>query len=207
MNELFDYAYHAERVAARRIARRDALPELQALEALMTAKAGAQGLAALVDTRRQDAAMQSERRAARLAAQAARREEQSARHDGAASAWRAWFDGSARPNPGRCSIGAVLQGPDGQRIAISRAVGEGSSSDAEYLALIAVLEAAVAEGAHDLTVYGDSRVVIDDMAGANSALLSAHRELAQSLLQQCSPVTLRWIPRHRNPEADALSQR
>ena len=27
--------------------------------------------------------------------------------------WRAWFDGSALPNPGRMGLGFVLQGPDG----------------------------------------------------------------------------------------------
>ncbi|MES2126276.1 MAG: ribonuclease HI family protein [Pseudomonadota bacterium] len=206
MNEIVDYAYHAERVAARRIARRDGLPELQALESVLAAKAGAQGLAALIEARRQAQAAQDRRRTARLARQAERRERHHARHAGQTSAWRAWFDGSARPNPGRCSIGGVLEGPDGQRLTISRAAGEGSSSDAEYRALIAVLEAAVAKGARGLTVYGDSRVVIDDMQGANSSLLAEHRVVALALLRQCGEVVLQWVPRHKNPEADALSQ-
>jgi ribonuclease HI len=63
-----------------------------------------------------------------------------------ATAWRGWFDGSAHPNPGQIGIGALLCGPDGQRVEISRRAGHGSSSDAEYLALTALLEAAGEHG-------------------------------------------------------------
>ena len=54
-------------------------------------------------------------------------------------AWRGWFDGSAHPNPGKLGIGALLLGPNGERIEVSEAAGHGSSSDAEYAALTAVL--------------------------------------------------------------------
>ncbi|MGV7207377.1 ribonuclease HI family protein [Oxalobacteraceae bacterium A2-2] len=125
-------------------------------------------------------------------------------------AWSAWFDGSALPNPGRIGIGALLCGPHGQRIEISRAAGEGSSSVAEYLALIAVLEAALPLGAPQLLVYGDSRVVIDDVnqpgpGGASG--LQALRARALELMGKMEAVSLHWLPRHRNAAADALSQR
>ena len=81
----------------------------------------------------------------------------------AAEAWLAWFDGSALPNPGRIGIGALLRGPQGQVVEISRRAGEGSSSEAEYLALIALLEAALLHQPAQLTVHGDSQVVIDDL--------------------------------------------
>ena len=145
---------------------------------------------------------QEKRAAARLA--------RTTRHDGPLTPWRAWFDGSAHPNPGRCGIGALLTGPDGERIEISRPAGHGNSSEAEYLALIAVLEAASEHGARGLTVYGDSQVVIGDVNGPDTAAarsLSAYRARAQALILLLAPVSLRWLPRHKNQAADALSQR
>ncbi|GGY65517.1 ribonuclease HI family protein [Pseudoduganella albidiflava] len=126
------------------------------------------------------------------------------------SAWRGWFDGSATPNPGRIGIGALLLGPAGERIEISRPAGTGTSGDAEYLALIALLEAAVAAGACELAVYGDSQVVVQDvlMSGVPGAKgLEEHRARAVALMARLEGMALRWVPRHRNGAADALSQR
>lgn len=127
--------------------------------------------------------------------------------------WQAWFDGSATPNPGRIGIGALLLGPDGERIEISRRAGDGSSADAEYLALIGLLEEAAARGLAPLAVYGDSQVVVHDMLlpeGAGAASLAHHRAAAMAamaLLARLGEVALRWVPRHRNGAADRLSQR
>ncbi len=156
------------------------------------------------------AANKTERAAARLADKARALAARKARHDGPPTAWRAWFDGSARPNPGRCGIGGVLKGPQGEHIEISRPAGHGDSSEAEYHALIAVLEAAARAGAYPLTVYGDSQVVVGDVNGSEAdaaPALLAYRAAALALIAQLPAVTLRWIPRHKNPEADALSRR
>ena len=129
---------------------------------------------------------------------------------GLPTAWRGWFDGSAQPNPGACGIGALLRGPAGERVDISRAAGYGNSSEAEYRALIALLEAALDCGVQGLTIYGDSKVVIDDINGrfadAVAALLDC-RAAALALMAQLPDVSVHWIARHKNGEADALSQR
>lgn len=207
-------AFNAERSASRRLAARDGCSlDAALLVTLCSAAGGAARLPAMLarraleqqahtDKAAERAALAVQRRAAMLA----RRQQQS---DATATAWRGWFDGSAWPNPGRCGIGALLVGPAGERVAISRAAGHGNSSEAEYRALIALLEAALAAGADQLTVYGDSRVVIDDVAapaGARARSLTPLREAAQALLARLPQVTLRWIARHRNGEADALSQ-
>jgi ribonuclease HI len=127
-----------------------------------------------------------------------------------ATAWRGAFDGSAHPNPGRIGIGAVLAGPAGERVEISEYAGHGSSSDAEYLALIALLEAAVQRGVRELQVAGDSQVVVQDVLMEeefSAAALAQHRAQAVALMQQVGHVALHWVPRHRNAEADRLSQR
>jgi len=200
-------AFKTELAASGRLMARAGLTELEALTRTLTHSAGVAGLAHLLAERaalRQHAAQQLERRAALASV---------ARTRGAGAgktAWRAWFDGSARPNPGRCGIGAVLEGPGGVRIDISHDAGYGNSSEAEYMALIAVLDAAVAHGAHDVLVVGDSQVVIDDVNGPASASapsLRDYRTRASALLARLPQAQLRWIPRHKNAQADALSQR
>lgn len=123
--------------------------------------------------------------------------------------WCGWFDGSAHPNPGRCGIGALLRAPDGRQWQLSRDVGYGDSSEAEYQALIALLELAKELECVDLLIFGDSRVVLDDVqfnALKTAACLREFRLQAQELMRQFDCLELRWIPRARNAEADALSQ-
>jgi ribonuclease HI len=213
MNDTTDLdrlAYKAERAAGRRRALAQGLSPELALRQVLEEAAGQAGLAALLATRRAVLAAQAQRDAARDARRAAARARRATVHEGRPTAWRAWFDGSARPNPGQCGIGAVLRGPAGVAGELARAAGHGNSSEAEYRALIAVLEAAVAHGADELTVYGDSRVVIDDLSGPDAfaaPALAACRAVAQGLAARIPQLTLRWIPRHKNLEADALSQR
>lgn len=208
-DELTSAAYHTERVRARRLVASAALSEEQALRQTLEQAAGAAGLPALLAARRQSRRDALERRAAKAQAKTALRLAKTHDSDAAANAWRGWFDGSAHPNPGRIGIGAVLTGPAGQRIEISRAGGHGNSSEAEYLALIALLEAAVMERPAQLWLYGDSQVVVHDVNRATKAGakgLDRLRARADALLADCADVTLRWIPRHRNGAADALSQ-
>jgi ribonuclease HI len=212
MNEpdLEQLAYKSERAAGRRLALAQGLSGDQALRRVLAQAAGPAGLDALVASRLALRAAQHERDAAREAVRAAGKARRAAAHDGRPTAWRAWFDGSARPNPGRCGIGAVLKGPDGAGVELARPAGYGNSSEAEYRALIAVLEAALAHGADELTVYGDSRVVIDDVTGPDAFAapsLAVYRARARALAARIDSLALRWVPRHKNLEADALSQR
>ena len=207
---LMKAAYKTELAASRRLAAHDRVEQAQALRTILEAASGPGGLAALLAARTALTDAAAVRLSARGAEKAAALERKMRRHDGPPTAWTAWFDGSAHPNPGRCGIGGIVTGPAGQRIEISRPAGFGNSSEAEYLALIAVLEQALAAGARELTVYGDSQGVIADAAGqpqAGAQSLLALRTRAQALMAGVGQVSLRWIPRHKNPHADALSQR
>jgi ribonuclease HI len=209
MNEFPDLdriAFKAERAASRRLALAEGLSADQALRRTLELAAGAAGLAALVEVRTGMLAAQAARDAARASAKAAA----TSRRDAQPTAWRGWFDGSAKPNPGRCGIGVRIEGPDGRVIELAQPAGHGNSSEAEYRALIALLETAVAHGAHELTVHGDSRVVIDDVTGPGlyaAPALAGYRARALALLAGLPDVRLRWVPRHKNTGADALSQR
>jgi ribonuclease HI len=208
--QLHAIAYKGERLASRRLAQRTNISLQAALQTTLEQAAGARGLAALISERLAVKAADDARSQARAQARARALAERQQRHDGPATPWRAWFDGSAHPNPGRCGIGGVLTGPASQRVEISRPAGYGNSSEAEYMALIAVLEAAVAANARGLTVYGDSQVVINDIAAlpqSQAASLRELRDTALALIASLGEVALRWVPRRKNPEADALSQR
>jgi ribonuclease HI len=214
MIDLERIAYKAERAASRRLAQSAGLSADEALRRTLERVAGTGGLAALVAVRTAMLAAQAEREAARAAARFAQQATAAARRasllNTQLTAWRAWFDGSARPNPGRCGIGALLEGPDGIKVELAQPAGHGNSSEAEYRALIAVLETALAHGARDLTIHGDSRVVIDDVTGPDlyaAPALAAYRARVRALLALLPDARLRWVPRHRNAAADALSQR
>jgi ribonuclease HI len=210
---LLSAAFKSELRASRRLASRTGCSLEAALRATLAASIGGDADAdAGADAGKIDSSLAGllvARDALRVADEA--RAAAIARHrPGQPAAWRGWFDGSAHPNPGACGIGALLKGPAGEYVEISRAAGYGNSSEAEYRALIALLEAALDCGAHGLTIYGDSKVVIDDInglfAGAVVSLLDC-RAQALALMAQLPDVSVRWIARHKNSEADALSQR
>ena len=207
-SDLASAAYQRERTASRRLAKSAGITEMEALLRVLEQAAGPAGLPALLLARAQQRDADLARRAARVQERAGKLAAKQASRQPPPGAWSAWFDGSAHPNPGKLGIGGLLCGPDGERTEISERAGHGSSSEAEYLALIALLRAAVAAQPPVLVVHGDSRVVIDDVTGARtaSAGLEEQREQALFLMAQLADVTLRWVPRHRNGDADRLSQ-
>lgn len=206
--ELFDLAYKKERAAACRLSRATGLADEAALQQILERAAGNRPLTELLAARRQLRTQQAEKVSTRRQAQQQARERKN-KLAAPADAWLAWFDGSSHPNPGRMGIGALLQSPDGRLLEISRHAGHGDSSEAEYLALNAVLDAAVVAQPARLVIHGDSQVVIDDICGKRrpALALSEHRERALRSIAQLAEVTFIWIPRHKNTQADDLSQR
>jgi len=124
--------------------------------------------------------------------------------------WRGWFDGAAEPtNPGNRSIGALLEGPHGTVAQISRSIGFGTNNEAEYEAIIALMEAAIEAGAPAVRIFGDSQLVVNQLNGewaVRSASLHSYWSRARSLMAK-SKATISWIPREQNTKADELSKR
>ncbi len=206
----FAIAYNTELVLSRRLQKNSGLPEPQALVQILLQAAAGRSLDELVQARRELQRTAERQLQMRRDEKAAALERRKRAREPDASSWQAWFDSSVYPNPGRMGIGGVLKSPDGQVIQISRAAGYGSSSEGEYLALIAVLQEAVHWQPDRLVVFGDSQIVINDVlqAGAAGARgLEHYRAQAKGLMGHLRSVALSWIPRHRNMEADALSQR
>jgi ribonuclease HI len=206
--ELVAIAYKKERASSRRLARGARISAHDALVRTLEKAAGEGSLSELVHARRSQRSREQEvakaREAARASAHAGRPCAETP-----AGVWLAWFDGSATPNPGRIGIGGLLRNPEGETVTISAAAGHGDSSVAEYLALISILEAARAARPVQLIVYGDSRVVIDDVrleSGEGARALAHYAERARRLIGEIGDVRLHWIPRGRNAGADALSR-
>lgn len=202
-------AYRKERVIGRRLAKNTGLSEAAALKQLLEKVADAGSLCMLIAARKLAKRELAAGLALRRRQKAGQLAQKKADKLPNACAWLAWFDGSAHPNPGRIGIGGLLRSPDGRTLEISSAAGHGDSNQAEYLALIAVLEAAIRIQPQQLVVYGDSQVVINAVTAAGSAgtyALQPHCERAKLLVSQLKSVKLAWIPREKNTAADALSQ-
>lgn len=210
MDTLQALAFHRELVEARRLVKHSDLSFAAALAQVLHAAAGASGLDQLVQARRQQLNALAELKANKRLVAQQKHQAKLAKLAIPSAMWCAWFDASARPNPGPCAIGAVLRAPNGREWQLSRCIGYADSSSAEYQALIAVLALALTQGARDIVIYGDSRVVIDDLATStrnHAQGLAALRQQAKKLLQQIHGASLQWIPRARNQLADSLAQR
>ena len=125
--------------------------------------------------------------------------------------WHAWFDGATKQtNPGIRGIGGVLKGPAGERIEVCDEIGMGTNNEAEYAALMAILDAAITAKAPALVVHGDSQLVIKQVNGEWFIKAKELVPMCKTVLElkaQIPSVILRWIPREENTEADALSKK
>ena len=118
-------------------------------------------------------------------------------------------DGASRGNPGPAGIGAVLETADGRRLAeIAEYIGHTTNNVAEYRALLAGLERALAMGVCRLEVRADSELMIKQLGGVyqvkNARLLPLYRE-ARRLLGRFERVELRHVRRELNTRADELA--
>jgi ribonuclease HI len=136
---------------------------------------------------------------------------------------RVFFDGGARPNPGRMEAAVVVRGV----AHLFEDLGTGSNTDAEWLALHRALELVQSQGIADAELLGDARGVIrqanlalagtlpaQDHSGAlpaqdHSGTLPAqdHAATFLRLAMLARPVRIRWIRRAQNLAGIALAAR
>jgi len=123
----------------------------------------------------------------------------------------AYFDGSAKPNPGIMSIGGFIQGPDKRRIyKYSINKGEGTNNVAEYLSLIHVLKEAGKRGIQRILIRGDSQLIINQANGVWKAREKKMKDLYSQVIKARNKIPdcdIMWQPRSQNKEADKLASR
>jgi len=121
------------------------------------------------------------------------------------------FDGGAVPNPGTRGIGAILLEDNHVLKEISRKLdGIGTNNEAEYSALIEGLKQALALGWTEILVQGDSKLVVNQVAGSwkvNKDNLKPLNAEAKTLLSKFQSVKVEWIPREKNARADAAASK
>lgn len=215
IEELLEIAFHAEKVACKKLMKQSGYSEKEALLFVLNLISEDKGIHQLIYERKQH---KEKRLNEKLKLNQLKKQQYQFKkktNQAPINAWCLWFDGSAQPNPGLCSIGVVLKSPDNRCWTISRIIGYGDSSHAEYKALISGLTLAIkilneeVNIVSNLTVVGDSQVVINDISKnqkINSTILLPYHKEATNLLKQLPHVKFLWRPRRENNEADALTQ-
>lgn len=123
--------------------------------------------------------------------------------------WTVYADGASRGNPGPAAAGALVLRPDGSVAhRVSEAIGGATNNVAEYRALIAGLEAALALGAKRVEAIMDSQLVVLQAIGRykvrNPGLIPLHRRVL-ALRGQFDEIVFRRVPRESNRDADRLA--
>ncbi|WP_077512139.1 RNase H family protein [Sphingomonas sp. LM7] len=112
-----------------------------------------------------------------------------------------YFDGGCRPNPGTMEVAVVAAG----QTTILRDLGQGTSSDAEWLALIHALTIALTLGT-DFVLLGDSADIIGKANGAVKCRDAGRVYLKRFRALAGSPARVRYIKRSQNLAGIALAR-
>ncbi|HWC16608.1 MAG TPA: ribonuclease HI family protein [Terriglobales bacterium] len=118
-------------------------------------------------------------------------------------------DGGARGNPGPAGYGVYIRDAKGVPIAqLSHYLGHKTNNVAEYSALLAALEYAVAHGYRALRVISDSELMVRQMTGqyrVSSPDLKPLYDRACGLVRQLDKFAIEHVLRARNQHADRLA--
>ena len=118
-------------------------------------------------------------------------------------------DGGARGNPGPAGIGVLLTDERGAVIAeVAEGIGETTNNVAEYSALIAGLELALAQGVKEVRIAVDSELVVHQLRGdwkIKNERLRALAVRARALMSRFDSASIEHVPRAMNAGADRLA--
>jgi ribonuclease H / adenosylcobalamin/alpha-ribazole phosphatase len=119
-------------------------------------------------------------------------------------------DGGSRGNPGPAGYGAVVRDEMSGEVLAERkeSIGVDTNNVAEYLGLIAGLQAASELGATSVLARMDSKLVVEQVSGRWQVKNERLRPLARravGLGASFEDIRYEWIPRERNRHADRLA--
>jgi len=121
------------------------------------------------------------------------------------------FDGGARPpDNGEAAIGFTLQIEGKPRREFAERIGRATCNEAEYQSLIGGLSTALEIGVDEITVRGDSQLVVRQVRGewkTNELRLRVLRDEANELIGQFDTFEIEHVPRVENSVADSLVER
>jgi probable phosphoglycerate mutase len=118
-------------------------------------------------------------------------------------------DGGARGNPGPAGYGVYIRDHEGTSVAqLSEYLGHRTNNFAEYSALLAALEYAIAHHHRALKVISDSELMVRQMTGkyrVNSPDLKPLYEKACAMVRQLDKFSIQHVLRAQNLHADKLA--
>ena len=136
---------------------------------------------------------------------------------------RGWFDGGSRGNPGVYGYGSIVRSKNGKVMSVRMGGGSrGTNNEAEYQgakhlleSLCELLNKTPMDPKAHICIYGDSKMVINQINGDWECraenlipLYEKCRRLAKEIRDNTENVehlTLEWVPREKNGEADDLA--
>ncbi len=119
-----------------------------------------------------------------------------------------YFDGACRGNPGPAAIGWVVVTDDGIVAEGGEQIGRTTNNQAEYEALIRVLEVALDYGFDEVEVRGDAELIVKQVRGewnVNDPALRERRLRVRELLERFHDWSISHVPREINERADELA--
>jgi ribonuclease HI len=121
-----------------------------------------------------------------------------------------YTDGASRNNPGEAGAGVYVLQDNKPVKEIARYLGTTTNNIAEYTAAILGLEYAVQQGATKVNLFADSELLVKQLNGQykvkNEGLKPLHAK-AKELIGKIGIVTVKYIRREMNKEADALANK
>ena len=121
----------------------------------------------------------------------------------------AWFDGAARGNPGEAGFGLVVES-DGAVEELGGYLGRTTNNVAEYAGVLAALTWAQRHGVEELSLFGDSELVVKQLQGTYKVKAPHLQPLflrALALRRAIPRCRIQHVPRAENKRADRLSNR
>jgi ribonuclease HI len=124
--------------------------------------------------------------------------------------FHAFTDGASRGNPGESGIGALVKDEKGTVLLTFHGyIGVSTNNQAEYTALITLLERMDGISCEKLIIHSDSELMVRQLSGRykvrDAGLKVFHRKAAALLGAQPFRTELRHVPREQNREADRLA--
>ncbi|KAI3468832.1 hypothetical protein Pfo_025495 [Paulownia fortunei] len=123
-------------------------------------------------------------------------------------AWLLHVDGSATISD--CGASIVLTGPEGEELEFAvRFEFKTSNNEAEYEALVRGLKMALELGVKQLSIFSDSRLVMQQVRGefmSKEKRMRSYVEQVSQLKEQFTKIDLNHIPRAENVKADYLAK-
>jgi len=121
------------------------------------------------------------------------------------------IDGASRGNPGEAGAGVLIKDPSKGKVhEVIKRLGFLTNNQAEYKALVIALEEAKKLRATHLTIYTDSALVANQIAGnwkVKDSKIKVLYAKAKALIGEFGEVKVIQIPRSQNLAADRLANR